>query len=170
MTFGRDFKVSVEARSAWRRRPARAAGGNCTGSAKTSPSGRPPSLPRPWGWSPRRQKSACRASAGTGLPAPASGHVLEDGLPTEAPVALAPNQERLRAGLAASSKIFAEKTTAPVLDPDCGRTKTGRRWSYAHDDRPWGGGGLPGVAYVHAPDRSKTRLREHLAGFRGVRQ
>jgi len=34
-------------------------------------------------------------------------------------------------------KLFADDTTLPVLDPGRGRTKTGRLWCYAVDDRPW---------------------------------
>jgi transposase len=36
------------------------------------------------------------------------------------------------------AKLFADETTAPVLDPGRGRTKTGQLWAYARDDRPWG--------------------------------
>ena len=36
-----------------------------------------------------------------------------------------------------STRIFADDTTLPVLDPGRGRTKTGRLWGYAIDDRPW---------------------------------
>ncbi len=39
----------------------------------------------------------------------------------------------------ASTKLFADDTPLPVLDPGRGRTKTGRLWVYASDDRPWGG-------------------------------
>jgi hypothetical protein len=48
-------------------------------------------------------------------------------------------------------KLFADETTAPVLDPGRGRTKTGQLWAYARDDRPWGGTDPPAVAYVYAP-------------------
>jgi len=160
----------------------------------------------------RRPKYACRACECTVVQAPAPGHVVEGGLPTEALVAqvvvskyadhcplyrqagiyarqgidldratladwvgraawfLAPVYDRLRAELMASPKLFADETTAPVLDPGRGRTKTGQFWTYARDDRPWGGTAPPAVAYVYAPDRSKARPREHLAGFAGVLQ
>jgi hypothetical protein len=36
-----------------------------------------------------------------------------------------------------SAKLFADDTPIPVLDPGRGRTKTGRLWDYARDDRPW---------------------------------
>ena len=43
---------------------------------------------------------------------------------------LRPVHERLLDRLKASSKLFADETTAPVLDPGRGRTKTGQLWAY----------------------------------------
>ena len=83
---------------------------------------------------------------------------------------LRPLHIRLLDKLKASPKLFADETTAPVLDPGRGRTKTGQLWTYARDDRPWGGLDPPGVAYVYAPDRSGQRPLEHLNGFAGVLQ
>jgi hypothetical protein len=83
---------------------------------------------------------------------------------------LRPVHERLLVVLKTSQKLFADETTAPVLDPGRGRTKTGQLWAYARDDRPWGGTDPPGVAYVYAPDRRAERPIVHLAGFRGVLQ
>ena len=83
---------------------------------------------------------------------------------------LRPVHERLRARLKSSAKLFADETTAPVLDPGRGKTKTGQLWAYARDDRPWGGADPPGVAYVYAPDRKAERPIAHLAGFKGTLQ
>src|SRR3954453_11863313 len=83
---------------------------------------------------------------------------------------LRPVYERLLDRLRASSKLFADETTAPVLDPGRGRTKTGQLFAYARDDRPWGGTDPPIVAYVYAPDRKAVRPIGHLAGFHGVLQ
>lgn len=83
---------------------------------------------------------------------------------------LRPIHERLLAILRASPKLFADETTAPVLDPGRGRTKTGQLWAYARDDRPWGGTDPPAVVYVYAPDRKAERPIAHLAGFRGTLQ
>jgi transposase len=83
---------------------------------------------------------------------------------------LRPVHERLFAKLKGSAKLFADETTAPVLDPGRGRTKTGQLWAYARDDRPWGGSDPPGVAYLYAPDRKAERPIAHLAGFKGVLQ
>jgi transposase len=66
--------------------------------------------------------------------------------------------------------VFADDTTLPVLDPGRGRTKTGRLWCYAVDDRPWAGPTHPVAAYVYAEDRKGTRPAGHLAAFRGVLQ
>jgi transposase len=83
---------------------------------------------------------------------------------------LRPVHDHLLKNLKASSKLFADETTAPVLDPGRGRTKTGQLWAYARDDRPWGGTDPPAVAYVYAPDRKAERPMTHLAGFTGVLQ
>lgn len=87
-----------------------------------------------------------------------------------AAVLLRPVHERLLDDLRASQKLFADETTAPVLDPGRGRTKTGQLWAYARGDRPWGGTDPPAVAYVYAADRKAERPITHLAGFEGVLQ
>jgi len=69
---------------------------------------------------------------------------------------LTPLRDHLLGKLKHSPKLFADETTAPVLDPGRGRTKTGQLWAYARDDRPWGGADPPAVAYVYAPDRRRN--------------
>ena len=83
---------------------------------------------------------------------------------------LEPLYERLLARILSSTKIFADDTPLPVLDPGRGRTKTGRLWAYAVDDRPWQGPAPPAVAYVYAEDRKGERPATHLAGFTGILQ
>ena len=83
---------------------------------------------------------------------------------------LRPIRERILANLRSSAKLFADETTAPVLDPGRGRTKTGQLWAYARDDRPWGGTDPPAVAYVYAPDRTASQPIAHLSGFKGALQ
>src|SRR5208283_1855609 len=63
---------------------------------------------------------------------------------------LRPIHERLLERIRSSTKIFADETTAPVLDPGRGRTKTGQLWAYAGDDRPFGGADPPIAVYVYA--------------------
>jgi transposase len=84
--------------------------------------------------------------------------------------ALRPVHARLLEQLKQSTKLFADETTAPVLDPGRGCTKKGQLWAYARDERPWQGPDPPGVAYVYAPDRKHARPAEHLAGFSGTLQ
>jgi transposase len=51
-----------------------------------------------------------------------------------------PVVRRMREILLASSRLFADETTMPVLDPGRGRTKKGYAWAITRDDRPWGVG------------------------------
>ena len=83
---------------------------------------------------------------------------------------LRPLHERLLAHIRSSTKIFADETTAPVLDPGRGRTKTGQLWAYARDDRPFGGADPPLAVYVYAPNRKAEQPIAHLADFAGVVQ
>jgi transposase len=83
---------------------------------------------------------------------------------------LAPLYDLVVGTVLSSSKVFADDTTLPVLDPGRGRTKTGRLWCYAVDDRPWCGQSHPAVAYVYAEDRKAIRPATHLAAFDGVLQ
>ena len=83
---------------------------------------------------------------------------------------LRPVQARLLAKLKTSTKLFADETTAPVLDPGRGQVKTGQFWAYARDDSPWNGSDPPGVVYMYASDRKAERPMEHLDGFTGILQ
>ncbi len=83
---------------------------------------------------------------------------------------LRPVQARLLTKLKASTKLFADETTAPVLDPGRGQVKTGQFWAYARDDSPWNGSDPPGVVYMYASDRKGERPMEHLEGFTGILQ
>jgi hypothetical protein len=69
-----------------------------------------------------------------------------------------------------ATKLFADDTTLPVLDPGRGRTKKGRLWCYAVDDRPWRGESHPVAAYVYSEDHRVAHPAEHLASFKGVLQ
>jgi len=83
---------------------------------------------------------------------------------------LAPLHELMLSTVLASPAVFADDTTLPVLDPGRGRTKTGRLWCYAVDNRPWNGPGHPAVAYVYSVDRKGAHPTEHLTGFHGLLQ
>lgn len=83
---------------------------------------------------------------------------------------LMPLYDRLVANLKASTKLFADETRCPVLDPGRGKTKTGYLWALARDDRPWGGADPPAIAYMYAPGRRAEHAVRHLAGFSGTLQ
>ena len=83
---------------------------------------------------------------------------------------LRPLAELLLGTILSSPKLFADDTPVPVLDPGRGRTKTGRLWSYARDDRPWQGPLPPAVAYVYSENRQGEHPQNHLATFAGVLQ
>jgi len=83
---------------------------------------------------------------------------------------LKPVYDCLLANLKQSSKLFMDETTAPVLDPGRGKTKTGYFWALARDDRPWCGDAPPGVAYTYAPGRGGKYADNILQGFSGILQ
>ena len=83
---------------------------------------------------------------------------------------LRPIRDHILERLRRSERLFADETTAPVLEPGRKRTKTGQIWAYACDDRPWGGSDPPMVAYVYAADRKTERPEAHLSGFAGILQ
>jgi hypothetical protein len=83
---------------------------------------------------------------------------------------LRPVFDALMADLKRSTKLFMDETRAPVLDPGSRKTKTGYFWALARDDRPWGGGAPPGVAFTYAPGRGGIHAERILQGFSGILQ
>jgi transposase len=83
---------------------------------------------------------------------------------------VAPVVARLREMMLASTRIFADETVVPVLDPGRGRTKQGYFWAMARDDRPWAGDQPPAVVYSYAPGRGHIHAHTLLGGYRGILQ
>ncbi len=83
---------------------------------------------------------------------------------------LKPLHDLLTTTVLASAKLFADDTPVPVLDPGRGRTKTGRLWAYARDDRPWQGSDPPAVTYIYSDSREGKHPMGHLLAFKGVLQ
>jgi len=83
---------------------------------------------------------------------------------------LAPVVARLRQMMLTSTRVFADETVVPVLDPGRGRTKQGYFWAIARDDRPWGGREPPAVVYSYAPGRGYIHAHALLGGYRGILQ
>ena len=83
---------------------------------------------------------------------------------------LRPLHDLVLAQVVGHSRVFADDTPLPTLEPGRGRTRQGRLWCYAVDDRASLGRGPPAVAYVYARDRKQARPAAHLARFRGTLQ
>ena len=81
---------------------------------------------------------------------------------------LMPLVEAIGAHVFSAARIHADDTTVPVLD--AGRTRTGRLWVYARDDRPFGGADPPAAVYFYSPDRGGKHPQEHLACYSGRMQ
>jgi transposase len=68
--------------------------------------------------------------------------------------------ERLCKDVFASDHLFADDTPVPVFDPGRGRTKTGRLWVYARDQRGWGGPAPPTAVFLSRPtEKLSARYR-----------
>ena len=69
-----------------------------------------------------------------------------------------------------STRLYVDETTAPVLDPGRGKTKTGYLWAVLRDDRGWNGAAPPGVVFHYRPGRNGEYAAEILDGFNGTIQ
>ena len=69
-----------------------------------------------------------------------------------------------------STRLYVDETTAPVLDPGRGKTKTGYLWAVLRDDRGWNGPAPPGVGFHYWPGRKGEYAAEILHGFNGTIQ
>src|SRR3954453_3191430 len=83
---------------------------------------------------------------------------------------VAPVVARLREMMLASTRIFADETVVPVIDPGRGRTKQGYFWAIARDDWPSGGSQPPAVVYSYAPGRGHIHANTLLGSYRGILQ
>lgn len=72
--------------------------------------------------------------------------------------------------LKGSTRLYVDETTAPVLDPGRGKTKTGYFWAVLRDDRGWNGPSPPGVVFYYRPGRKGEYAEEILKGFDGTIQ
>ena len=83
---------------------------------------------------------------------------------------LSPLEEALQDYVLTDGKLHADDTLVPVLLPGNKKTKTGRLWTYARDDRNAGSTLAPTVWLAYSPDRKGIHPQTHLAGFSGVLQ
>tara|TARA_R100001530_G_scaffold125487_2_gene94030 strand:+ start:252 stop:1031 length:780 start_codon:yes stop_codon:yes gene_type:complete len=78
---------------------------------------------------------------------------------------LGPVVDRLTEHLLSSGTPFMVQTTAPVLDPGRGRTKTGYFWALARDDRERGGDNPHGGIFTLQPSRVEVHAEQISQGF-----
>mgnify|MGYP000725039841 CR=1 FL=1 len=83
---------------------------------------------------------------------------------------LKPVVQHMLGHLRRSTKLFMDETSAPVLDPGRGRTKTGFLWALTRDDRRWSGPSPAITVFSYAPGRGGSHAEEMLTGFEGVLQ
>ncbi|MEM9523381.1 MAG: IS66 family transposase, partial [Pseudomonadota bacterium] len=79
-----------------------------------------------------------------------------------APLAAAIGKHALR-----SKAIFTDDTPVNMLAPGTGRTKPGRLWVYARDERPWGSDAPPAAWYPFSQDRRGAHPKDHLSNYKG---
>jgi transposase len=85
----------------------------------------------------------------------------------QAAALLDPIISRIREQGLKASKIHADDTPVPVLDPGRGKTATGRLWTYVVDDRASGSPTPPLAWYRFTPDRTGAHPQKELASFTG---
>ena len=83
---------------------------------------------------------------------------------------LTPLADVLNRYVLAGSKLHADDTPVPVLQPGRGTTKHGRLWTYVRDDRASASSDPPAVWFAYSPDRKGIHPHTHLKHFRGVLQ
>jgi transposase len=83
---------------------------------------------------------------------------------------LEPLADRVLQHIRRGERIFADETTLPTLAPGAGKAKIAWLWTYARDDRSFGGTGPPMVAYRFEDSRGGKCPAHHLEGFRGLLQ
>lgn len=80
---------------------------------------------------------------------------------------LEPLAEAIGRHVCAGAAIHADDTPVNVLAPGNGKTKTGRVWIYARDERPHGSDVPPAAFYRFSMDRKGIRPAEHLKDYTG---
>jgi transposase len=78
--------------------------------------------------------------------------------------------DQMKAELLSSGRLFVDETTAKVLAPGTGKTKTGYLWAMARDDRAHGGTDPPAVVYTYMPGRGKVWAEKLLGGYTAIVQ
>jgi transposase len=81
---------------------------------------------------------------------------------------LQPLHALIEAHVLTAERLHGDDTTVPILAK--GKTITGHIWTYARDDRPFGGCAPPAALYYASRDRRQEHPARHLQGFTGILQ
>ncbi len=87
-----------------------------------------------------------------------------------ASVLLQPLVEQLQRHVLSGTKVHADDTPVPVLQPGRKTTKQGRLWGYVRDDRASGDATAPAVWFTYTGDRKGIHPQQHLKDFVGIVQ
>jgi transposase len=79
---------------------------------------------------------------------------------------LEPLAEAIGRHVLSAGAIFADDTPIRLLAPGTGKTQTARLWTYAGDERRWGGDAPPAARYRFSGDRKGQHPTDHLARYR----
>jgi transposase len=80
---------------------------------------------------------------------------------------LEPLADAIGRRILSAEAIFADETSISMLAPGTGKTQTARLWTYARNERPWGGTAAPAAWYRFSSDLKGQNPKDHLARFRG---
>jgi transposase len=83
---------------------------------------------------------------------------------------LKPLVELQKHQLLRSDRLFVDETTAKVLAPRAGKTKTGYMWAMVRDDRTHGSADPPAIVYNYMPGRGGMWAGKLLGDYRGILQ
>lgn len=83
---------------------------------------------------------------------------------------LDPIVARIKETVLANDKLHTDDTPVPMLDPGGGKTRTGRLWVHAIDDRAHGGSTKPAAWFAFTTDRRAEHPQAMLKDFRGYLQ
>ncbi len=83
---------------------------------------------------------------------------------------LKPIVELQKQQLLAGDRLFVDETTAKVLAPKTGKTKTGYLWAMVRDDRAHGGADPPAIVYTYMPGRGGMWAAKLIGDYRGILQ
>lgn len=83
---------------------------------------------------------------------------------------LKPIYEALVADIKSDTKIFADETRIPVLQPGLGKTNTCYAWAICRDDRRWRGNKASAAAFHFATSRGGVHAETLLSDFHGTLQ